>query len=58
MATERHIYGEMKIKETKTRITENLDSTENVATVEKRSTGRLIVSKRRKRKNMMLTTYL
>ena len=57
MATERQISGEMRIKETKTRITENLDSTENVTNVEKRATGRLIVGTRRKRNKMTLKTY-
>ena len=57
MATERQISGEMIIKETKTRITENLDSAENATTVEKRATGRLIVGAGRKRNKMMLTTY-
>ena len=45
MATERQISGEMRIKETKTRIIENLDSTENVTNVEKRAIGRLIVGR-------------
>ena len=36
MATERQISGEMRVKETKTRITENLDSAENATTVKKK----------------------
>ena len=33
MAIERKIYGEMRIKEIKTKITENLDSSDNATTV-------------------------
>ena len=58
MAKERQISGEMVKNETKTRITENLESTESVATEGKSSTGRFIVGTRRKIKMMMLTTYL
>ena len=36
MFTERQISGEMRIKETKTRITENLDSAENATTMKKK----------------------
>ena len=39
MVTERHISREMKIWETKTIITENLDSIENVTTVKKGPQG-------------------
>ena len=58
MFTERQISGEMRIKETKTRIIENLDSAENATTLGKRSIGRLIVGARRKRNKMMLKTHL
>ena len=43
MVTEHQIYGETKIKETKTIITENHVSTDNIKTVGKRTTGWLIV---------------
>ena len=48
----------MKIKETKTRISEDSNSTENVTTVGERSTGWLIVHQIRKKNKMTLKTSL
>ena len=42
MATENPTSGEMKTRETKTRIKENTVSTENYKTAEERATGQLI----------------
>ena len=58
MVTERQIAGGMKIKEMETRITEKPDSTENITTVVKRATGRLIFGQRIKKKSMASTTSL
>ena len=55
MVTDQHISD---IKEIKTRITEDPASTDNVTTVGKGSTGRLIVGLIRKRNNLTLTTSL
>ena len=58
MVTEHQISGEMRIKETKTRIIEKPASKENVTTMGKRDTGRFIVGSRRKRNKMTLETSL
>ena len=46
MATERQVVEEMKIKETKIRITGKPYPTESVTTVEKRTTGHSIVGQK------------
>ena len=46
IATERQVVGEMKIKETKIRITGKPYSSESVTTVERRTTGHFIVGQK------------
>ena len=58
IVTDSYIFGEITIKETRIRIIENPDSTENVTTVGKGAISMLIFWLRINRNKMPLTTSL